>query len=116
MGPPVLAQVPVTIRIQGRGSETWQGRVSYLPESEAKEVPLALSNKAGGPVPVKAERSKSGGLIPQTQYYLVYIDILNPDNAMAPGTMAQVKIKTKNETCLKWMWRTVNTSMELRLM
>jgi hypothetical protein len=115
-GPRVLAQVPVSIRIQGRGSETWDGKVSYLPESEAKEIPLQLSNKAGGPVPVKAERSKSGGLIPQTQYFLVYIDIENADDAMAPGTMAQVKIKTKSETCLKWVWRTVNTSLELRLM
>jgi hypothetical protein len=115
-GPRVLAQVPISIRIQGRGSETWGGKVSYLPESEAKEIPLQLSNKAGGPVPVKAERSKNGGLIPQTQYFLVYIDIENADDAIAPGTMAQVKIRTKNETCLKWMWRTVNTSMELRLM
>jgi putative peptide zinc metalloprotease protein len=111
-----LTPLSVVLRIQGREWETWQGKVSYLPQSEAKEIPLQLSNKAGGPVPVKAERSKNGALIPQTQYYLVYVDIENADDAISPGTMAQVKIKTKNETCLKWMWRTINNSMELKLM
>ena len=114
--PQGLTPLSVVIRIQGREGETWQGKVSYLPQSEAKEIPLPLSNKAGGPVPVKAERAKNGALIPQTQYYLVYVDIIDPDDAIAPGTMAQVKIKTKNETCLKWMWRTINNSMELKLM
>ena len=101
----------------GPGVPDLKGRVSQLPESEAKEIPFPLSSKAGGPVPVKAEpNGKNGGLMPQTQHYLVYIDIVNPDDAIAPGNMAQVKIKTKSETCLKWMWRTINTSMELRLM
>ena len=67
-------------------------------------------------MPVKAERSKTGGLIPQTQYYLVYVDILDPDDAIAAGSMAQVKIHCKNETCLTWLWRKINTSLELRLM
>ena len=115
-GPRTLVPVPITVRIQGRGLETWQGKVAYLPQSEAKEIPLQLSNRGGGPVAVKTERTKTGGLIPQTQYYLVYVDIVNPDPAMAPGTMAQVKIQCKSETCLKWLWRTINTSMELKLM
>jgi putative peptide zinc metalloprotease protein len=115
-GPRVLAQASISIRLQGRGSETWQGQITSLPESETKEIPLQLSNRGGGPVTVKPERSKSGGLIPQTQYFLVYVDIVNADDAMAPGTSAQVKISCKPETCLKWVWRTINTSLELRLM
>jgi putative peptide zinc metalloprotease protein len=114
-GPRKLAETPITIRIQGRGRETWSGKIRALPESEAKEVPLALSNRGGGPVPVKAG-SKGGALIPQTQYYLVYVDIDDADEFIAAGTTAQVKISCKSETCLTWIWRKLNTSLELRLM
>ena len=115
-GPRVLAHVPVSIRIQGHGRDTWSGIITTLPESEAKDIPLQLSTRGGGPVPVKAERSKMGGLIPQTQYFLVYIDIENADATMAAGTMAQVKISCKPETCLTFLWRTINRSLKFGLM
>jgi hypothetical protein len=31
-------QLPVTIRVHGRGLDTWQGHVTHLPPSEAKEA------------------------------------------------------------------------------
>ncbi|MGH7223087.1 MAG: biotin/lipoyl-binding protein, partial [Gemmataceae bacterium] len=94
-----LADLDVTIRVQGRDSQTWKGKFGQLPESEAKTVPLMLSNRGGGPVPVKAAAgSQSGVLVPSTQYYLVYVDILDPDDMIVPGTMAQVKIYCQPET------------------
>jgi multidrug efflux pump subunit AcrA (membrane-fusion protein) len=110
-----LADQDVTIRLQGRDSSTWKGKIKQLPESEAKTVPMALSNRAGGPVAVKAG-APGGALIPSTQHYLVYIDIDNPDDAMIPGTMAQVKIYCQPETCLSWLWRTLNNTFDLGLM
>ena len=90
--------LPVTLRVHGRDAHVWQGKVTQLPESEAATVPWALSNKAGGPVAVKA-----GGppdhLVPTTQYYLVNVEIIDPDDAIAPGNMAQVKIICQPETC-----------------
>jgi putative peptide zinc metalloprotease protein len=83
-GPRPFAALPVTVRVQGRDSHTWEGRLSQLPESEAADVPVALSNRAGGPVAVKTGATKSGKLIPQTQHYLIYIDILDP-GAIAPS-------------------------------
>jgi putative peptide zinc metalloprotease protein len=110
----VEVDLPVTIRVQGRDAKTWRGRLTSLPESEAREVPMALSNRAGGPVAVKA-----GGppnvLIPQTQHYLVYIDIEDPDDGITPGAMAQVKIHCRPETCLHWLWRTLNNTFDLGL-
>ena len=85
-----------------------------MPESEAKEIPMALSNRGGGPVAVKAG-GPPGHLIPQAQHYLVYIDLLNPDAAITPGSMAQVKIHCRSETCLHWLWRTINTTFDLGL-
>jgi putative peptide zinc metalloprotease protein len=106
----------VQLRIQGRETEVWHGRLEALPESEAATVPLALSNRGGGPVPVKAEHTKTGGLVPQTQYYVVYVDIINPDPAIIPGTSAQVKIYCKPETIASYLWRQVNNMFDLHLM
>jgi hypothetical protein len=112
-----LADLDVIIRIQGRDSQTWKGRIRQLPESEAKTVPLAMSNRAGGPVAVKAGAGgQTGNLVPATQQYLVYVEILDPDDSILPGTMAQVKIYCQPETCVHWLWRTLNQTFDLGLM
>jgi multidrug efflux pump subunit AcrA (membrane-fusion protein) len=111
-----LAPLDVILRIQGRDSHTWKGRITQLPESEARVVPLALSNKAGGPVAVKKAASDDM-LIPTTQHYLVYIEILDvDDDTILPGSRAQVKIYCRNETCLHWAWRTINNTFDLGLL
>lgn len=107
--------LPVTLRVQGRDAATWQGRLTQLPESEAREVPLALSSRGGGPVAVKGN-TKSNALVPQTQHYLVYVDILDSDGAIVPGNMSQVKIYCKPETILHWFWRTINNTFDLGLL
>jgi putative peptide zinc metalloprotease protein len=119
-----LADVDIDIRVQGRDSRTWKGRIVQLPESEARIVPLALSNKAGGPVAVKAmpptpnaaNSNPADALTPQTQHYLVYVDIMDADEAILPGAMAQVKVRCRPETCLRWLWRTLNNTFDLGLL
>jgi putative peptide zinc metalloprotease protein len=105
-----------TLRINGRDASTWKGHVSRLEEAECRSVPLPLSNKAGGPVAVKAQPGRNGALVPQTQHYLVYVDIHDPDNAISPGVRAQVKVHCKRETVLHWAWRTVNDLFNLQLL
>ncbi len=112
-----LADLDVTIRVQGRDSQTWKGKIRQLPESEAKTVSRAMSNRAGGPVAVKAGAgAQSGTLVPATQQYLVYVEILDADESILPGTMAQVKIYCQPETCVHWLWRTLNQTFDLGLM
>ena len=36
--------------------------------------------------------------------------------AVAVGSMAQVKIHCRSETCLRWAWRTINDVFNLRLL
>jgi putative peptide zinc metalloprotease protein len=110
-----LAPLPVTIRVHGRDSHTWKGRIQTLPESEARRIPQALSNRSGGPVAVKAGGNPNV-LVPQTQHYLVYIDLEDSDGALLPGNMAQVKIHCRPETCAHWLWRTVNNLFDLGLL
>ena len=119
-----LQPLDVTLRVHGRDVQTWKGQITTLPASEAKTIPLGLSNRAGGPVAVKPPTPQTPGnmhpneepsLVPQAQHYLVYIDVLDPDAAIVPGTRAQVKIYCQPETCLRWAWRTINNTFDLGL-
>jgi putative peptide zinc metalloprotease protein len=106
--------LPVTIRVQGRANLTWHGRISQLPESEARRIPVALTNKGSGSVAVKpATKADPDGLIPQSQQYLLGIDILDSDNKICPGTMAQAKIHCRWNTCAWWAWRAFSAAFDI---
>jgi putative peptide zinc metalloprotease protein len=111
-GPLELNELPITLRVHGRDVKTWKGRIVRLPGKEAETIPLPLSSRANGPVAVKGG-VRSNSLVPQTQHYLIYVDIVDPDAAIMPGSMAQVKVSCKNETCAHWLWRTVNGLFDL---
>jgi putative peptide zinc metalloprotease protein len=104
--------LPVTVRVQGRADLTWSGKISQLPESEAKEIPVQLTNKAGGQIAVKPT-SKPDHYLPQSQQYLIGIDIVNPDRSICPGTMAQVKVHCQWRTSAWWAWRRFSSAFDL---
>jgi putative peptide zinc metalloprotease protein len=110
-----LARIPITVRVHGRDSKTWQGRIVRLPEKEADRIPLALSNRGGGPVAVKGG-VKSNELVPQAQHFLVEVEFIDPDPAIVPGVKAQVKVSCENETCARWAWRTFCNLFDVGLM
>ena len=110
-----LADLDITIRIKGCDRQTWKGKIRQLPESEAKTVPPILSNRQGGPVAVKATVGNDKQLVPSTQQYLVYVEIVDPDESIVPGTAAQVKIYCRPETCVHWLWRWLNETFDLGL-
>jgi putative peptide zinc metalloprotease protein len=108
----------VTIRIQGFDANTWSGKVTHLPESIDKKVPLALTNKGGGPLAAKQQQSSQdpNQVEVQTPVYLVGIDIDNPGRAIRPGSVGQVKVHCEYRTCAWWVWRTISATFDLGLM
>jgi putative peptide zinc metalloprotease protein len=108
-------QLAVVVRVQGRGDTTWQGQVAHLPESEAKEVPMALSSRVGGPLAVKPGANPNQ-LVPQSQVYLIGIDFTEPDAAVCPGQLAQVKIQNEYRSMAWWTWRTLSRTFDLGLL
>jgi putative peptide zinc metalloprotease protein len=104
----------VTMRVHGRDSHTWRGQLAPLPEQDAKDVPQQLTNKAGGPLAVKPG-SRPGQFVPQGQVYLVHVHFVAPDSAVYPGTLAQVKIHCRWRTAAWWVYRTVSSTFDLRL-
>jgi putative peptide zinc metalloprotease protein len=115
-GPRQFGELEVEVLVSGRDFQTWKGKLTYLPESAAKEIPLSLSSRAGGPIAIKAGGSNPNALIPQEQHYLVYIELLNADTAIAPGTLVRVKIFCKPETVAHWAWRKINDKFDLGLL
>jgi multidrug efflux pump subunit AcrA (membrane-fusion protein) len=114
-GPDGVRALEATLRIHGRDSKTWKGRIVQLPEAEAATIPWALTTHGGGPIAVKAGGNPDR-LVPQNQVFLVYVDIVNPDDAITHGNMAQVKVYCVPETCAQWVWRTLNNLFDLGLM
>ena len=55
-------------------------------------------------------------LIPQTQQYLVAIELVEPDVDMHPGVRAKVKIHCRKRPLSWWVWRSVNDLFNLGLM
>jgi putative peptide zinc metalloprotease protein len=104
-----------TIRVQGHDSRLWKGRISQLPKSDAKDVPIYLTNKAGGPLAVKPG-SEANRIIPQSQVFLVGIDFEQPDDSIAINSHAQVKIHCEYRSCAWWIYRTISSTFDIPLM
>jgi putative peptide zinc metalloprotease protein len=103
-----------TIRVQGRDSQLWEGVIRNLPQADEKTVPFQLTSKGGGPLAVKPNPTgKEGQFFPQSQVYIVSIDFVEPDDYIAIGTAAQVKIHNENRSCAWWIYRTVSGALDL---
>jgi putative peptide zinc metalloprotease protein len=107
-------ELDVTIRVQGRDSMTWKGHLDPLPEQEAREVPPQLTSKLGGPLAVKPP-SKAGQFVPQGQVYLVHVHFVNPDTAIEPGSLGQVKVHCRWRSGAWWCYRTVMGMFDIPL-
>jgi putative peptide zinc metalloprotease protein len=104
-----------TVRVHGLGGDTWTGKVAPLPESEAREVPVALTTHAGGPLPAKAG-TRGHTWVPVSQHYLVAVDLLRAEHAgIWPGTQAQAKIHCRWRTAAWWTWRAISSTFDLGL-
>ncbi|MBI2803619.1 MAG: biotin/lipoyl-binding protein [Planctomycetes bacterium] len=108
---PLLA----TIRVQGHGGRTWQGKISQLPKADAKTVPIQLTTKAGGPLAVKPT-STTNQLEPQGQVFLVGIDFIEPADSIVINSHAQVKIHCEYRSAAWWVYRTVASTFDIGLM
>jgi putative peptide zinc metalloprotease protein len=105
----------VTMRVQGWGGRTWQGKVAPLPESEAQEVPLALTTRGGGPVAMKPG-TRPNSYVPQSQQYLVAVDFLEGErDGIWPGCLGRAKVHCRWRTASWWLWRTISSAFDLGL-
>jgi putative peptide zinc metalloprotease protein len=105
----------VTVRIPGRGMQYAYGKVTHLPEQDAKDIPVGLTHRGGGPVAVKPATDQQHQNQPQNQQYLIEIDLDEADPHLLPGTLVQVKVHCQWKTCGWWVWRKVSALFDLGL-
>jgi putative peptide zinc metalloprotease protein len=110
LGP--AAELPVSIRVPGHGMRTFKGRLTELPTSEAKNVPVQLTYKGGGTL---ATRPGSNPNVhePQSQVYLVVMDLLDADDSIQPGQLPTAKIHCRWRSGAWWTWRAINLAIDL---
>lgn len=104
----------VTMRVPGRGIDYIYGKVTHLPEQDAKDVPVQLTHRGGGTLAVKPAADPRLNQ-PQSQVYLVEVVLDQPDPYLVPGSIVQVKIYCHWQTCAWWCWRKVSALFDLGL-
>jgi multidrug efflux pump subunit AcrA (membrane-fusion protein) len=107
--------LPVSVRVPGMGRQFWYGEVTTLPPSEATSIPIELSSKTDGPVPVIPSENPEQ-LVPQTQQYLVSIELIDPAASIHPGVRAKVKVHCKKRSLGWYIWRSINDTFNLGLL
>jgi putative peptide zinc metalloprotease protein len=106
--------LPVTMLVPGRGTNYLTGHVRRLPETNAKEVPIQLTHRGGGPLAVKPSGDPKV-IEPQSQQYLVEIDLDQVDPYLVPGTLVKCKIHCEWKSCAWWVWRKISAMFDLGL-
>ena len=80
----------------------------------AATVPLALTQRGGGPLAVKPSEDPNL-LVPLAQVYLVEIEVTDPDIAIDPGQLAVVKIHAKWRSSAWWVGRAIANALDIGL-
>jgi putative peptide zinc metalloprotease protein len=107
--------LPVSIYVKGRTDREFEGVVRRLPESDAKHVPLTLTQRGGGPLAVKPAGEGGQETQPIAQTYLVEVELLDPDGSVRPGALVKVKIHCQWRTAAWWVGRALATAMDIGL-
>ncbi len=107
-------ELDVTIYAKGRSDRLFHGKVRRLPAQNAASVPLALTQRGGGPLAVRPSEDPNL-LAPLAQVYLVEVEVTDPDSAIDPGQLAVVKIHARWRSGAWWVARALANAMDLGL-
>jgi len=110
---PKSGELAVSIFVKGRTDHIFKGRVISLPESDAKQVPVAMTQRAGGPLAVKQSGEGGQEISPLAQVYLIDIEILDPDLTIRPGALVNTKIHCEWRSGFWWAKRKLAEALDI---
>jgi putative peptide zinc metalloprotease protein len=105
----------VSVYVTGRTDRIFKGRLARLPESDAKQVPFALTQRGGGPLAVKQAGQEGEETQPVAQTYLVEVELTDPDASIRPGALVNAKIHCRWRTGAWWVARAIATALDVGL-
>jgi putative peptide zinc metalloprotease protein len=106
------AELPASIRLGGTTGHGWKAKVTRLPEAEAREVPLPLTLRGGGPLAVEPS-TRPDVFVPQSQQYLVAVDFQGTRATVFPGTLAEVRVHCRWRPGAWCLWRMLASTFDL---
>ncbi len=109
------AQLDVTMRVAGSATHVYHGKLRRLPSADAKTVPLQLTFKGGGSLAAKPGGTDPNNPEPQSQVYLVEVEIDDPDPMIVPGSLPRVKVHCRWRSLAWYVWRKIHISFDLSL-
>jgi putative peptide zinc metalloprotease protein len=101
------------VYLTGRTDKSFTGKITKLPDSDAKQVPPGLTQRTGGPLAVKQGGEKGQEVSPLTQVYIVEMTITDPDPTIRPGTLVNVVVKTEWRSLAWWVGRSLATALDI---
>ena len=110
---PQNGELAASIYVTGRTDHIFTGRVVKLPESDAKQVPIAMTQRGGGPLAVKQSGEGGQELSPVAQVYLVEVEILDPDLTVRPGALVNTKIHCEWRSAFWWLKRKTAQALDI---
>jgi putative peptide zinc metalloprotease protein len=102
------------VSILAKNHKEFKGRVTRLPDTDEKNLPIQLTHKGGG-----SWATKPGGdpnvNQPMIQAYLISVEVDNPDATLVPGALATAKIHLKWRSAAWWAWRSIASALDIGL-
>ena len=105
----------VGVYVSGRTDHTFRGRLSKLPDSDARQVPYGLTQRGGGPLAVKSGGEGAQDVAPVAQTYLIEIELLDADATIRPGTLVNATVYCQWRSTAWWVGRALATAMDIGL-
>jgi putative peptide zinc metalloprotease protein len=112
---PPNGELDVSVYVSGRTDHVFTGKVRRLPDSDAKQVPHALTQRGGGPLAVKQSGPDGQEISPVAQVYLVTVELDDPDATVRPGALVQVKIHCQWRSGAWWVKRKLAEALDIGL-
>lgn len=105
----------VSIYVSGRTDHLFSGTLRRLPESDAKKVPVGLTQRGGGPLAVRQASNDPEDVTPVAQTYVVEVELNDPDSTICPGGLVETKIHCGWRTAAWWIGRKLSEAFDIGL-
>ena len=104
----------VSVLLANRSDHIYKGRVTTLPDTNEKNVPVGLTSRGGGPLGVKPNQDPKVHE-PIAQTYLITAELMDPDGTIVPETMAEAKIHLRWRSAAWWVGQKIASALDITL-
>jgi len=111
---PDAPYLEVSILAKNRSDHEFKGRVTRVPDTDEKNLPLALTHRGGGSIAVKPNSDPKVNQ-PMIQTFLIPVEVDDPDSTLVPGTVAMAKIHMQWRSGAWWAWRSIASALDIGL-